>query len=150
LPNLSAATAAKAFESGVLDIGVQKSVDDQQQQMSDCARLKVILDEIRTENYRDFVIKSSRSLDLLRREHGEGRRMLLLPGYMIMKVLLSGCDGFWDKANLSERCVGRMASKGVIIFPRGIPQSARALFCIAAACQLMSRIPLQQVSSCYI
>lgn len=116
--------------------------------MSDCTRLKSILDEIRTEPYKEFTHKVSKSLDTLRRDQGEGRGRSLIPPAAAMKILFSACDAFWDSAKLSERCIGRMASKGKLLFSRGLPPNARALFCIGSACQIMCTIAMNPSNHC--
>eukprot|EP01038_Epipyxis_sp_PR26KG_P008891 gene8891-11991_t len=108
---------------------------------SDTTRILRLLDEIRPEIFRDFSHKMTRGLEKVRRDLGEGRR-LLVPAYAVVKVLLSNADRFWEKAKLAERCVGRITSRGQVIFSSsdGLPVHARSMFCVTTAMFVVSSI----------
>lgn len=93
--------------------------------------MKRILDQVRSEAFKEFSQKLIKGLDKYRKHFGTGRRRLLQP-FLIAKVLFSCCDLFWDRAKLSERCVGTIISRGLILFMHGLPPHARALFCIGS------------------
>ena len=90
----------------------------------------------------------TRTLEKVRRDLGEGKRRLV-PPYAITKALIESCDVFWEKARLSERCVGRVASKGVLLFADGLPTHARSLFCVSATMYVISELALKE-NSLYI
>lgn len=110
---------------------------------SDTMRLKRILDDIRPEIYREFTHKVTRSLEKVRRDLGEGKRRLV-PPYSVAKALISSCDTFWDSAKLSERCVGRISSRGVLLFADGLPVHARALFGVSSTMFVVSELSLKE------
>lgn len=115
--------------------------DDVDQAVSDTVRMKKLLDEIRPEVYRDFKHKMSRGLERIRRDLGEGKRRLV-PPFAVCKTLLLNTDKFWDSARLSERCVGKLSSRGILLFKDGLPNNARALFCTASALSVMSSLTM--------
>jgi hypothetical protein len=110
---------------------------------SDTMRLKRILDDIRPEIYREFTHKITRGLERVRRDLGEGKKRLV-PPYAVAKALLAACDVFWDKAKLSERCVGRISSRGVLLFAKGLPPHARALFGVSSTMFVVSEVSLKE------
>lgn len=83
---------------------------DENTKLSDCQRLKQIIDEIRPEVYHEFNHKITRTLEKIRRAIGEGKKRLV-PAFTVAKTVISSADIFWEKAKLAERCVGRMTSK---------------------------------------
>lgn len=86
---------------------------------TDTERLNRILDDIKPDIYREFTHKITRSLEKIRRDLGEGRKRIS-PPFAIAKCLITCCDVFWDRAKLTERCVGRISSKGVLLFSDGM------------------------------
>lgn len=110
---------------------------------TDTMRLKRILDDIRPEIYREFTHKLTRGLEKVRRDLGEGRRRIV-PPYAVAKCLISACDFFYERARLSERCVGRVSSKGHLLFADGLPVHARSLFNIASTLYVISELTLKE------
>ena len=112
---------------------------------TDTERLKLILDNIRPDVYREFTHKITRSLESVRRDLGEGRKRLI-PPYSAAKCMVTCCDVFWEHAKLSERCVGRISSRGMLLFADGLPRNARALFGVACTMYVLSQIQLKEES----
>lgn len=129
-----------ASNTAQLQPPLESTIDDSM--LSDTSRLKAILDEVRTEAYVDFTRNSSRGFEVIRKNHGEGRRRTV-PPFMISKVVISAADAFWERAKLSERCVGRVTSRGMRVFMSGLPRYARALFCLSAAMCTLANIPMR-------
>ena len=121
------------------------SQDVDENMLSDTARLKSILDEVRSEVYVEFTRKNTRGFEIVRKNHGEGRKRTV-PPFMLAKVLMSAADSFWDRAKMSERCMGRITSRGMRIFMTGLPRHARAMFCVATALVAIASVPLRDTT----
>jgi hypothetical protein len=110
--------------------------------VTDSARARKVLDEIRIEVYKEFNTKVLRALEKVKLEHGQGRNRCI-PPFLATRVLFHAMDWFWDAAKLSERCIGRVASRGLIMFLDGMPPSARSFFIVASALMVLSQITLK-------
>jgi len=111
---------------------------------TDTERLKLILDNIRPDIFREFTHKITRSLESVRRDLGVGRKRLI-PPYTVAKCMVTCCDVFWEHAKLSERCVGRISSRGMVLFADGLPRNARALFGVSCTMYVLSQIQLKEI-----
>jgi hypothetical protein len=109
-------------------------------EISDTMRIKIILDDIKPELYRDFVHKTTRALEKVRRELGEGRKQIV-PTYSIMKVIAINCDRFYEKTRLNERCIGRISANGVMLYQEGLPVHAKHKFILGTTLALLSILP---------
>eukprot|EP01031_Cornospumella_fuschlensis_P028976 gene28976-34969_t len=108
----------------------------------DTRRLKIILEDIKPDIYRDFVHKLTRGLEKVRRDLGEGRQRLI-PPFAATKVLFKCCHKFYEHAKLSERCVGRISSRGMLLFSEGLPMHAQATFSVASTLALLTNVHLK-------
>eukprot|EP00981_Chlorochromonas_danica_P005459 scaffold1091_cov164-Ochromonas_danica.AAC.82 len=108
----------------------------------DTKRMKIILEDIKADIYRDFNHKLTRGLERVRRDLGEGRQRLV-PPYAATKILMKCCHTFYDQAKLSERCIGRISSRGVLLFSEGLPMHAQATFAIASTLSLLCQLKLK-------
>ena len=66
-----------------------------------------------------------------------------MPAYIVTKTLFHYCGEFWDTAKLTEKCVGRLARRGKLLFRSGLPTHARAKFIVAASVACMSEFTLR-------
>lgn len=126
-------------ESGV-KTAESSSVNEEEEVVSsipDTVRIRNVLNEIRIDVYKEFYSKMARSLDIVRKNYGEGR-MRIVPAYMISQILFQAIDWFWDKAKLSERCVGKLSYKGTTLYRDGMPSLARQFFCVGSALSILS------------
>jgi len=112
-----------------------KTVND----ISDNIRIREMIDEVKLSFFNDFQMKIFRGLEMIVREQADKKTV---PCYVLTRLLFAACDWFWDVAKLTERCVGRIASRGKILFPDGLPIYARSAFCIGSSLTLLSTIPL--------
>ena len=110
-------------------------------EISDNTRIREMIDEIKLDLYNQFQMKIMRGLELTLREKNDQKT---IPCYVLTRLLFASCDWFWDASKLTERCVGRIASRGKILFPDGLPVYARSAFCVGSALTLLSTIPLQE------
>lgn len=108
----------------------------------DTKRMKVVLEDIKPDIYRDFTHKLTRGLEKVRRDLGEGRQRLV-PPFAATKVLFKCCHRFFEQAKLSERCIGRISSRGVLLFSEGLPMHAQATFSIAASLALVAQLAMR-------
>jgi hypothetical protein len=111
--------------------------------VSDTMRIKIILDDIRAELFRDFIHKLTRSLEKVRRDLGEGKKQLI-PPYAAAKCIAVQCERFYEKAKLSERCVGRISSRGHLLFQEGLPPKASAMFSMSTTMAMISLMKLRE------
>lgn len=108
-------------------------------EISDNTRIREMLDEVKVNIYSEFSMKVIRGVDMILREQSDKQ---YIPSYALVRLLFSACDWFWDTAKLPERCVGRIASRGHILFPDGLPIYARAAFCVGSSLTLVSKLTL--------
>jgi hypothetical protein len=110
---------------------------------SDSEQVKLILDEVKTEHVREYGVKVARGFDGLQKDLGRGKKRLI-PSYLALKVLFAAADLFWDRAKLSEKCVGRLTRLGSVIkfegLRFGLPTYGRSLFCIGTGFHIMSML----------
>lgn len=106
---------------------------------SDTMRLKIILEEIKPDIYRDFSHKLTRGIERLRRDLGEGKRQYV-PSYAMAKVIALNCERFYEKAQLNEKCIGRISFQGVLLFQEGLPMFAKSTFVLATTLSMLSFI----------
>lgn len=110
--------------------------------LTDLQRLKRIVDHLSPVHVRQFVTNVMKALEQLRRDHGHGPKRLVHAN-LIAQTLLNASDCFWDKVKMSERCVGQIASNGVLLFHEGLPFLARSNFCIGTAVAVLSVLELR-------
>ncbi len=132
--------------TGKVDMPLNEEQPQEQIQMSDTMRLKIILEDIKPDIYRDFMHKITRSLERVKRDLGEGKRQYV-PAFAVAKVIAMNCERFYDKAQLNERCVGRISFRGVMIFQEGLPMFAKSTFTLAATCAMLHFIPSKSVKN---
>lgn len=129
-----------AIEKSSTDVNTE---DKKITSLNDNERIKLVLDGIRMEIYRDFIHKTTRDIERIKRELGEGRKQYV-PLYSIAKVLAIQCDSFYEKAKLNERCIGRVSLQGVLLFQEGLPQHAKYYFIIGCIMSFISILPVKE------
>ena len=108
-------------------------------QFVDTFSMKRLLDEIRSDFYRNFVHKLVKIFEVVKKEHGVGKKRYL-PAYLVSKVLFQMITEFWDVARFTDKCVGRFVYNGEVLFQDGLPLHARAIFVISTTITLMSEV----------
>jgi len=114
--------------------------------MTDNERILALLDGIRMEIFRDFIFKTTRDIERVKRELGEGRKQYV-PLYSIVKILSIQCDSFYEKAKLNERCIGRVSLQGVLLFQEGLPMHSKYYFIIGCVMAFVSILPVKEPPS---
>ena len=140
----SGSFAAGGGAAAARQAAAAEEVDHTSIEPSDTMRIKRLLDDIRPEVYREFTHSLTRNLEKVRRDLGEGKRRIV-PPYAACKALISACDSFWERAKLADRCVGRISSRGQLLFrDGGLPTHCRALFNVSATMFVLQDIPLRE------
>jgi len=108
----------------------------------DTTRIKRLLDEVRTECYRDFNHRMVKALEIVKKESGVGRKRHV-PAYLVTKTLFHYVSEWWDKSKMTEKAVGRLMFRGRVLFRNGLPDHAQKLFVVSATMACMSEFSLK-------
>lgn len=130
-----------ADESGDADADAESSSPPSS--IPDTTRAKMVLDSILMEAYKELMHKIVRSVEVVKKEYGVGRKRHI-PAYMVTKILFKAMDWFWDRAKLAEKCPGALSRKGHILFKDGIPTLARSTFCVGSSLAILSTLTLKE------
>lgn len=128
--------------------GVNDDADEAAEQVPsnapfvDTYRIKRLLDEVRTECYRDFNHRTVKALEIVKKESGVGRKRHV-PAYLVTKTLFHYVSEWWDKSKMTEKAVGRLMFKGRVLFRNGLPDHAQKLFTVSASMACMSEFNLK-------
>ena len=106
-------------------------------QFCDTFGMKRLLDELRSDLYRDFGHHLVKAFEVAKKRRGVGRKRYL-PAFLATQTLFKHILDFWDGAKLTSKLVGRMKFKGEVLFKDGLPLHARPSFVIASTLAIVS------------
>jgi hypothetical protein len=135
-------SAKELAGEGVDDDAVPEEEEVSNAPFVDTFRIKRLLDDVRTEHYRNFNHRMVKSLEIVKKESGQGRKRHV-PAFLVTKTLFHYISEWWDQSKMTEKAVGRLMFKGKVLFKNGLPKHAQTLFVISSTLACMSEFTLK-------